>query len=160
MACKTCESPERETIEGVGRLALDGDLSWRTAAEKVGYNHHGPLKHHMENHYLDEAVAAADSAYDELLREAEEDIARRLREATNPEVKALLATVYHNLKSLKDTKPSQQNLIAALKAVHEIQGMKIQQSLLLGFKANFPKKVESSSTPQRELEEAELVEED
>lgn len=158
MACKTCESPERETIEQVGRLALDGDLSWRQAAEKVGYSHHAPLKAHMERHFVAEAVASAEEEFRQLYEETREELALRIAQTENPEAKSLLLIAYQNLLGLRDTKPSQQNFIAALKAVHEIQGMKVQQALILGMKSKFPKKVESTSKPVRELEEAEVVE--
>jgi len=48
-------------------------------------------------------------------------------------VKPLYATAIRNLRGLMETKPSQQHLIAALKGIHEITGMRMEQQMMLAF---------------------------
>jgi len=49
------------------------------------------------------------------------------------DVKPLILVAIQNLDGLRHTKASQQQLIAALKTVQEMTGMKNEQRMLLGF---------------------------
>lgn len=91
----------------------------------------------MDRHYVSEVEvleAQVTESLEGLIAQARLDI---LQEAAGaqPDAKAALLVVVHNLDGLLGTKPSQGSLLAALKAVHEIQGMKTENQLLLAFAA-------------------------
>jgi hypothetical protein len=165
-SCVTCESDDREFLEGLGERALRGEISWREAARQAGLTRHQGLQNHMEVHWVDPVTTAlneAEAEMDDLVREAMTALADQFRVAS-PEVKPLLLVAMKNLEGLQDTKPSQQHLINALKTVQDITGMKAETRLMLDFaNAMFgqaqAKKVEASHTPVKELEvvDAEVV---
>lgn len=135
-ACATCNAENRAEQEEIALLAISGDISWRETARRIGLTHHNGLKNHMERHY-----AAAPSELDEVMSEVEAEIASTIRDLITQmrvapvELKPLYATVIKNLEGLLGTQPSQQHLINALKSIHEITGMKIEQRMMLEFGA-------------------------
>lgn len=143
--CQVCNSTDQASIEECGVRALSGELSWRAAAEKAGLKYSQPLRVHMENHYVSperEAAAQAVDAYVGLLDELCNDLIAEM-ELAPANVKPLYLVAIHNARELRNTKPSQQNLITALRTIQEMTGMKQQQQLMLTFaKAHF-KKVEN-----------------
>jgi len=133
ITCQVCLHDERDALEGVGRQALAGALSWREASRQTGVPHMS-LKNHMEKHFVAEAAAEANEALNE-------DIAKTIRElrqkaALAPvEVQPFYFVAIKNLEGLSDTKASQQHLLAALKGIHEVTGMRMEQQVLLAFAA-------------------------
>lgn len=132
--CGICNRDNVEELEQLGQEAMLEKRSWRNAAATAGLSHHAALKNHMMKHFqvpVPETEAA--------LAELDPVIANTMRELTEAmefaplEVKPLYAVAIRNLRGLAETKPSQQNLITALKAIHEITGMKMEQKLMLGF---------------------------
>lgn len=135
VGCSICESDNREDIEVLGVQALRGELSWRKATEQSGVYHHNALKNHMEKHFIAEQAAEraeVDDEFDELVRDSIRELHVQMRLAP-PEVKAFYAVAIANLQELKNTKPSQANLLAALKGIHEVTGMKQGQQMMLQF---------------------------
>ena len=135
-ACGTCslEDSERERLEACGFRALKGEVSWREAARLAGLNHHTSLKTHMEKH-TEKPVNPTEAALadvDDLIAETIEELKVQMRMAP-VEVKAFYATAIRNLAGLMATQPSQANLIGALKAIHEVTGMKMEQRMMLQF---------------------------
>lgn len=136
-ACKVCEADNRDVLELEGLAAVRGDQSWRFTANKLGWSHHASLKNHMEKHYQPPELEG------DLTSEIEEQLRRQIQatelelltNATNapPEVAALYLAAARNLRGLAETKPSQQMLVASLKGIHEITGMKMGQQMLLAF---------------------------
>lgn len=131
--CITCHHDQKADVEADGVLAIRGTISWAEAARRWGYNNHKTLKRHMENHWKSPEEEGRERAEDELLDtivSAERELLD-LAAVSPPQVKPLYLTAARNMRSLLDTKPSQQNLIAALKTAQEITGMKAQHQLLL-----------------------------
>lgn len=156
--CKVCECDDLTHAENLGHQCLEGALSWRKAAIELGVRDTG-LKNHMLKHVVApavaEATAEAQDHIDDLIAEARAELEQQFFIAP-PDVKPLILVAIHNLEGLRYTKPSQQHLIAALKTVQEMTGMKNEQRMLLGFaKAMFgakPTVVTIESKPQRVLE--------
>jgi hypothetical protein len=122
-------------LESLGRQALSGDISWREAARRADLSHAQGLKNHMERHFTSESEKAFSELDDALgleLAAIESELLEKLRMAPT-EVKPLYATAIRNLRGLMETKPSQQHLIAALKGIHEITGMRMEQQMMLAF---------------------------
>jgi hypothetical protein len=122
-------------LEALGRAAKDGIISWRQAAKDGGLTHHQGLKNHMERHWnspVDKIIASLDDELTVELAKVETELLEKLRMSPT-EVKPLYATAIRNLRGLMETKPSQQHLIAALKGIHEITGMRMEQQMLLSF---------------------------
>lgn len=121
-------------LEELGQQALDGAISWRAAAREAGLSHHAGLKNHMESHY-----AQAPSAQDVVMEALDADLQRMVDELraqarmAPPEIAPFYAVAIRNLASIAETNPSQQHLIQALKAIHEVTGMKMEQRLMLEF---------------------------
>lgn len=133
-ACKVCNSDDKEAVEGLGRQALDGERSWNSIAKELGYTHHAGLKNHMENHYST-GPTLADEQRDWLegqINQVVPRLAGMLPQMT-PEVQALTLVIIKNLMELPETKPSQQHLLAAVKTVQEITGMKMEQQLMFAY---------------------------
>lgn len=132
--CSICNHEQRDLLEDLGQQALDGAISWRAAARDGELNHHQGLKNHMEKHY-----AAPPSVEDEVLAAASEDIREMVEDlkaqakVAPPEIAPFYAVAIRNLAGIEETKPSQQHLIQALKAIHEVTGMKMEQRLMLEF---------------------------
>lgn len=133
-SCGICNSPQLEEIEQLGQEALSGDRSWRSVQMAVGWYHHTPIKNHMEKHWVAPASPQeqALSEWETLVADTIVELAEQLRFAPT-EVKPFYLVAIQNLKSLDLTKPSQNNLITALKAIHEVTGMKMEQQMMLGF---------------------------
>lgn len=141
ITCKVCLHDETPTLEAIGREALDEQISWRAAereAQPYGISRQS-LKNHMETHYakaiersLDTELLAVESEFDASVNLAVADLFDAMRMAP-PEVKPLYMAAIRNLQGLKDTKPSQQHLIMALKTIQEMTGMKQEQRMLLQF---------------------------
>lgn len=153
--CRTCEDADREAIEEVGVLALEGEISWREAARRTGYSHPPSLKNHMEKHFMQEPLADPSEGFIEKC----EEVAKRLEASLPmlpPELAALRLVQIHNLRQLHLTKPSTQNLIMASKVEQEMTGMKAGQKLLLAFAEGMfgkqPLPVESTVVETRALE--------
>lgn len=135
-ACKVCNATNQEELEAIGLEAMDESISWREAARRADFTHHAGFKNHMVEHYVDRQVRAAEEeAADETDRLINQTVIE-LRDAMRIapiDVKALYAAAIHNLLGLKQTKPSQQHLIMALRSIQEMTGMKNEQRLLLQF---------------------------
>lgn len=157
-ACKVCDSDDLTHAENLGQQCLTGELSWRKAALELGVRDTG-LKNHMLKHVVAPAIAEATAESEDrmyaLMAEAKAELEAQFFIAP-PDVKPLILVAIHNLEGLRSTKASQQHLIAALKTVQEMTGMKNEQRMLLGFaKAMFGSKPEAitiESTPLRALE--------
>lgn len=134
--CKVCSSMNSESIEEVGTRAVEGVISWRAAERELAALGHvvarASLQNHMETHYFDKEVREVESEFDAAIAEGVADLFQAMRFAP-PEVKPLYAAAIRNLQGLKDTKPSQQHLIMALKTIQEMTGMKQEQRMLLQF---------------------------
>lgn len=162
-ACKICASESADTIEKSGILALGEEISWREAARRASevFPIAGQsLKTHMERHYVDNVTERVIGEQTAKVEATVEELERQMF-AAPAELKPLYAVAIHNLRGLMDTKPSQQHLIQALKSIHEITGMRIEQRLLLDYAkaAEFgPKKVASTHQPVIEIPAAETVE--
>lgn len=130
--CKICLADNQEEQEAMGLLAISGEISWREAVRRLGLSHHASLQNHMKNHYI---VAQQREVLDDFDRYVEEAVADLLQQfaVAPPEVKPLLLAAVHNIRELRDTKPSQQHLIASLKAIQEMTGMKQEQRMMLLF---------------------------
>lgn len=132
--CSICNHDERDELEELGRQALEGELSWRGAADVGGLSHHKGLKNHMEKHF-----ALPPTVEEEAMASMTGDLAQMVEELkaqariAPPEIAPFYAVAIRNLAGLEDTKPSQQHLIQALKAIHEVTGMKMEQRLMLEF---------------------------
>lgn len=134
-ACSICSSERCDELEALGLAAMKGESSWRAAAQAAGLTHHKGLQNHMEKHYVAPmlaAEAAADDALAVLIKDSLEELSTAMAHAP-AEVKPLYAVAIRNLAGLRETKPSQQHLIAALKTIHEVTGMRMEQRLMLDF---------------------------
>lgn len=134
--CKVCLHPDMETIEAMGLRAEAKEIPWSdiVAAYPDDFTHIKGIQNHMQRHYVTPPTATdvALEDYDGLLA----DTIRELQEqaALAPaEVKPFYVIAIQNLKGLDQTKPSQQHLINALKGIHEVTGMKMEQRLMLDF---------------------------
>lgn len=133
MECGICRAPNLAELEVLGTLALKGEMTWAGAAREGGLNHGQAFKNHMERHFVapsTKAVVGIEEENDLLIAEAVKDLQAQMAVAPT-DVAPLYAVAIHNLRGLKDTNPSQQALTNALKAIHEIQGMKQEQRVLL-----------------------------
>jgi len=149
-ACSICTADDPADLETLGLQAEMGEISWREAARRGGLSHAQGLRNHMEKHYHP-PEGVLDPAEDELARELlrlEGELLEQM--ALSPvEIRPLYAVAVRNLRGLLDTKPSQQNLVAALKAIHEITGMKMGQQMLLQFaRAHFGPGTQPASIQQ------------
>lgn len=132
--CTVCNADNRDFLEELGQQALDGAISWRAATREGGLPSHQSFKNHMEKHF-----AAPPSTEDVVMDALGGDIAGMVEELkaqariAPPEVAPLYAVAIRNLAGLEETKPSQQHLIQALKAIQEVTGMKMEQRLMLEF---------------------------
>lgn len=132
--CKVCNAKNTDEQEAVGLLAVDGEISWEEAKRRLDLPNPKGLQNHMAKHYV-----APPSEADVALEEFPQLIADSIKELTEqmafapPEVKPFYAIAIKNLSGLDQTKPSQQNLIYALKGIHEVTGMKQEQRLMLEF---------------------------
>lgn len=131
-ACKVCEADNRDAIEAVGLQALKGDISWRAAGREVDWTNYASIKNHMETHYIQEELRSVEDEMDAAVQESIAELYLAMRTAP-AEVKPLYAAAIRNMQGLKDTKPSQQNLITALKTIQEMTGMKQEQRMMLLF---------------------------
>ncbi len=134
-ACSICIHLSQPDIEAAGNRAINGDLSWRAAAAMFDVRSQ-PLKHHMLTHVLQPEVAAAQAELtnemDLLIQEAKEGLLEQFR-LSPADVKPLILVAIQNLDGLRNTKPSMETLIRALKTVQEMTGMKSQQRLMVDF---------------------------
>lgn len=141
ITCKVCLSTDSDEVEAIGITALAGDISWRAAERacaEYGISRQS-LQNHMEQHYTaaiaranDTELLAVESEFDASVASSVADLFDSMRMAP-PEVKPLYAAAIRNLQGLRDTKPSQQHLIMALKTIQEMTGMKQEQRMLLQF---------------------------
>lgn len=121
-------------MEADGLLALNGETSWAEVARKWNLPNIKGIQNHMRKHWVapPSADEQFDEAFDPLVADSIEELSEQMRFAP-PEVKPFYAIAIQNLRGIKDTKPSQQHLINALKAIHEVTGMKMEQRLMLEF---------------------------
>lgn len=133
-ACGICSSERQDELEKWGLSAASGETSWRQAAANAGLSHHQPLKNHMERHFVAPPTATeqALAPVDDLIAESIEELIEQAK-AAPPDLKPLYLSAIHNLRGLAQTKPSQQHLQAALKGIHEITGMKMDQQQMLAY---------------------------
>lgn len=149
--CSICGADSRDEMEELGRQALAGELSWRKASFAAGGVNPTSLKNHMLRHVVAPEVAEAEEQardeMDALIDEAKQGLMEQFYVAP-PDVKPLILVAIQNLDALRATRPSQDNLIKALKTIQEMTGMKNEQRLMLGFaKAMFSKQVAATSEP-------------
>ena len=132
--CKTCEALNQDEQEAVGLLAVNGEIPWTEVAKRLNLPHPKGVQNHMARHYVapPTEVEEAMTEFDGLLADSIEEMIQQMRLAP-PEVKPLYAVAIQNLKGIGETKPSQQHLINALKGIHEVTGMRMEQRLLLDF---------------------------
>lgn len=140
--CITCLSEKQDELEAIGLQALSGDISWREAGRQADMAHM-TLKNHMEKHYVAAVIQEAEDDLDNLIALAVLELKQNMAYAP-AEVKPLYAAAIVNLRGLKDTKPSQQHLIQALKTIQELTGMRQEQRLMLTFAEAMFKSVEST----------------
>lgn len=137
--CAVCASENQEEIERYGLLALQGawndelgrPWSFTGVAKKLNL-YPQSLKNHMVKHYTSAVAADMEDELSRLMAEAEADLLQQFA-AAPAEVRPLYLVAIQNLRGLKETKASQQNLINALKTIQEVTGMKSQQAVMLGF---------------------------
>lgn len=86
----------------------------------------------MVSHFAVPAPEAPSSPLDPLIEESIEALTEQCRIAP-ADLKPLYLSAIHNLRGLAATSPSQQHLQNALKSIHEITGMKMNQQLMLQF---------------------------
>lgn len=94
----------------------------------------------MEKHYSTGPTPqdALDAELTRQIQMAEAELLQQMDVAPT-EVKPLYAVAIRNLRGLADTRPTQKELISALKAIHEITGMKMGQQMMVQFaRAAFP----------------------
>lgn len=130
---------------------MQGKRSWRSATRDGELKYLGPLKNHMEKHFTapgEVVLREMSSQYDSLVSDSVQELQQEMMLAP-PELKPLYAVAIQNLVGLKETKPSQQHLIQALKAIHEIRGMKMEQQLLLEYSKHFA--IDVASQPAIEV---------
>jgi hypothetical protein len=132
--CKVCDSPDIDGIEADGLLAVKGQIPWAEVARRWDLTHHKGVQNHMARHYMPPPSADQEFSeqFDPLVSASVEELAEAMKWAP-AEVKPFYAIAIQNLRGLADTKPSQQHLINALKAIHEVTGMKMEQQLMLQF---------------------------
>lgn len=130
--CKVCNADNRDEIEELGLKALSGEFSWRAVGRALDWQNSASIKHHMESHYIEHELREVEDEMQVAINEAVKDLYTQMRVAP-PEVKPLYAAAIRNLQGLKDTKPSQQHLIAALKTIQEMTGMRQEQRMMLAF---------------------------
>lgn len=132
--CKTCLADNQDEMEEVALLAMDGQISWAEAARQLELPHAKGLRNHMDRHWqppvAPSAVALED--YEQQVADTISELMVEMRFAPAA-VKPFYAIAIQNLKGLKDTKASQQHLINALKGIHEVTGMRMEQQLMLDF---------------------------
>lgn len=145
VTCRTCLSEDRDAIEASGRLVLDGQSSWRELSRQTGIPHQS-LKNHMEKHFVSEVAIEVGEVY-------ATDVAQSIRELRQamtvapPEVKPFYLVAIRNLEGIAETKPSQEHLLKALKGIHEVTGMRMEQRMLMAFAAeHFKEPVELALT--------------
>lgn len=133
MDCGICTLPNVEVVESAALDALDGSRSWKSLGDEYSINRQS-LKNHMEKHYraTPSLTSLAMEGLDPAIAMNIEELQGRMAIAS-PEIKPFYAIAIQNLKGLLETKPSQQNLIAALKAITEVTGMKQSQTLMIEF---------------------------
>lgn len=134
-ACSICTADNLEELEQLGLAAQNGDISWRSAARDGGLNHHAKLQNHMERHYVDPFEVDVNDFAVELTEEVLRTKRLLLEKSRMApvDVRPLYLTAIHNLDKLEQTKPSQQVLVAALKTITEMTGMKMEQQLMVEF---------------------------
>jgi len=148
--CSICASEVQSELEGLANQALRGDISWREAARLGGLTHPAGLQNHMEKHYISDVEVMEAEVQTTLEQKVVEAKGNLMADFDNqpPDVQALRLVAAHNLDGLLTSKPSQAHLMAALKAVHEIQGLKTENQLLLAFaNRKFNKAVTASPAP-------------
>lgn len=131
--CSICALDNLEEVEAASASALRQKGLWAGLGRRFNVNRQS-LQNHMERHWV-APVTATESALAGLDAAIAQNIEELLHQmsAAPPELKPLYAVAIQNLQDLAQTKPSQQNLIAALKGIHEITGMKMEQRLMLEF---------------------------
>jgi hypothetical protein len=155
--CGICQLSNLEDVESAAAPMLTDDhpgVSWSGLEREFGVNRQS-LRTHMLKHYTPPA-----SATESALEGLDEAIALNIEELQSqmalapPEIKPFYAIAIQNLRGIGETKASQQNLIQALKAIHEVTGMKMEQRMMLEFARHaFPAAV----TPAGELADPEIV---
>lgn len=147
--CSICQNSDVGIINSYGLKASHGDLTWAEAARQAGLTGGKPamkLRKHMENHYVNVAATEVGEALDRMILEGVAALEEQFSMAP-PEVKPLYAAAILNLRGLKDTKPSQQHLILALRTIQELTGMKSEQRILMAFAQRMFKEVGTGAQP-------------
>ena len=127
--CSICTSGDREAIERQIEAARAGTESWREIARRTGRRVE-TLRNHADKHMGGGPVL--DRGWSEMVDSTVASVAEMF-ESMPPDVKPLLLLVIHNLRSLAHTRPSQSNMIMALKTIEEMTGLKVQNKVLLEF---------------------------
>lgn len=151
--CKCCNLPTqaRLELERKGQLAADKFISW--ASIQLEFAEYGismkSLRNHCANH-LQRSEAKGTSALAGIIEGAVAELLQAASVAP-PDLKPLFAVAAFNLANLEKTQVSQGNLVAALKSIYEITGMKADQRIKLemarhAFPAAKPERVEMTMT--------------
>lgn len=148
--CKICLDPDTALIEEFGREAEAGTYSWREAERRLAARGtpftRRSLVTHMQKHVAAAEEKLVDDEFDRQIEMAVEDLFRAMRHAP-AEVKPMYLAAIRNARGLKDTKPSQQHLIMALKSIQEMTGMKQEQRMMLVFAEAMFKEVAAKKAP-------------
>jgi hypothetical protein len=123
--CRICVSPNRVYIE---RLKESGK-SYTEMARLVEAEFGERIYTRSFTVHFTKHVKVETAAYMTGLKEA----LQHEMELAPPTIAPLYALALRNLEGLEDTKPSQEHLIRALKAIHEITGLRLQQHMLVAF---------------------------
>lgn len=163
--CKVCAHEQRAEIEEASMQVMQGVRSWKSVARDYGFTHHAGIKNHYDRHFKP-PKSPSEQAVDTFLADGElEGMVKALMEQAKmarPEVAPLYALAARNLASIADTKPSQQHLIASLKAIQEITNMGTQQSMMLAYAqvafGESKGQIEAVTGAKAEIVDAEVIE--
>lgn len=153
--CKVCSALNIDDIEAAGLRALSGELSWRAVGREVDMTNYASIKNHMENHYVAAVARAVDDDMQRYIEEAVTELKAQFA-ISPPEVKPLILAAIHNVRELRNTKPSQQHLIQSLKTIQEMTGMKQEQRMMLLFAEKMFGEVPSPA-PKAELPDPNII---
>lgn len=125
--CRIGESPNRVLIE---RLKEDGK-SYRYIQELIKERFDEVIYNRSFTEHFSRHVSVDTADY---IKKIRQNLEAELAVAP-PTIAPLYAVALRNLEGLEETKASQEHLIRALKAIHEITGLQLQQRMLVTFAA-------------------------
>lgn len=168
MPFDTCGICAREDLEDVEQFCFEnaqefgGELSWKACSRELGLSHSNSITNHMRRHFVAPMVdtqRALDGEWERQVQLLEAELYEAANHAP-AEVRPLYLVAIRNVRGLLETKPSQQNLTQALKAIHEITGMRVEQKLMLEYaKTRFGGELPPAQPNELELLDVESWEE-